>query len=345
MKKILKIIISPVLFFLEWLLVPKHSTHKVRDAFETLFVALFLAMVIRSYVIQAFFIPSGSMETTLLQGDHLIANKTKFIFTKPKRHDILIFQYPVDKPYPPMKDDMSASFNLSENRTPKDFVKLAGGIYWDKKGSNIFNKFHYYMPRDFIKRCIGLPGDVIEIREKIVYINGEREVFDKYRHTDTYFNLIRDYFGPAKIPGKDVSYDLSKTNIYELYLLQNYFEVYNDNLTYDYEVIINGRVRNNFSVRPGQNINFQNLDTFDLIIRLQELTIKYSYEVDFNFFNFKLNGKSINEITLDEDTYFALGDNRDNSSDSRFWGVIPESFVNGTALFNYWPPNRIKIIK
>lgn len=330
MKKIIKIISTPLLYLLEWLLVPKNSKRKVRDAFETLFVALFLAMVIRSYVIQAFFIPSGSMENTLLEGDHLIANKTKYIFTNPKRHDILIFQYPEDKEYPEPADA---------------FIKLAGGIYWDRNSHNRLWRFHYYMPKDFIKRCIGLPGDIIEIKEKKVYINNEPEEFDGYRHADSFNNLLRDYFGPAIIPGKDITYVLSDINIYEVFLLKKYLEVYNKELTFDYSVFINDTQRSQVMLKSGQRLNFADLSIFDLITSYQLLTIKYNENVNIVFDNFKINGQNIDYYTFKEDTYFTLGDNRDNSSDSRFWGVVPASLVNGTALFNYWPVHRIKLIR
>ena len=123
---------------------PKKS--QLRDWTEALIVAAILAMIIRTFVIQAFKIPSGSMEDTLLIGDHLLVSKFTYglqvpfiedrIFTirDPERGDIIVFEFPEDK---------------------------------DKS---------YFKRRDFIKRVVGLPGDTIEIRNKNVYVNGKRHL-------------------------------------------------------------------------------------------------------------------------------------------------------------------------
>jgi len=110
----------------------------VRESFESLIIAVALALFARTFVFQAFKIPSGSMEKGLLIGDHLIINKMGFapavtgleralLPGRPiKRGDVIVFKYPVDP------------------------------------------------TRDFIKRVIGLPGDRLELKRKKVYINGER---------------------------------------------------------------------------------------------------------------------------------------------------------------------------
>ncbi|MEJ2492693.1 MAG: signal peptidase I [Desulfuromonadales bacterium] len=124
----------------------KKKKSQLRDWTEALIVAAILALIIRTFVVQAFKIPSGSMEDTLLIGDHLLVNKfiygTHLPFTdepilqvrEPERGDIIVFEFPEDK---------------------------------DKS---------YFERRDFIKRVIGLPGDTVEIRSKNVYVNGERYI-------------------------------------------------------------------------------------------------------------------------------------------------------------------------
>jgi signal peptidase I len=123
---------------------PKKS--QLRDWTEALIVAAILALIIRTFVVQAFKIPSGSMEDTLLIGDHLLVSKFTYglqvpfiedrIFTirDPERGDIIVFEFPEDK---------------------------------DKS---------YFKRRDFIKRVVGLPGDTVEIRSKSVYVNGKRHL-------------------------------------------------------------------------------------------------------------------------------------------------------------------------
>ncbi|PID78306.1 MAG: signal peptidase I [Deltaproteobacteria bacterium] len=174
----------------------------IQENVEAILFALVLALLIRAFIIQAYKIPSGSMEDTLLVGDHLLVskfiygvrmpftNKTIIPFSKPKRGDIVVFKAPV-KP-----------------------------------------------PKDFIKRVIGLPGDKIEVRNKNLYINGKRYKNEPYiKHTDKNMYPARDDFGPVIVP---------------------------------------------------------------------------------------------------ENSYFMMGDNRDNSTDSRFIGFIPYSMLRGKALLVYW---------
>lgn len=188
--------------------------HIVRDWVEPAFEAIIIAIIIRAFLIQAFKIPTSSMEDTLLIGDHIIANKfiygTTLIFkkekvlkfTQPKRGDVVIFRYPND---------------------PK------------------------YM---FIKRCIGVPGDKIEIKDKVVYVNGEKLDEPYVYHKD-----IRTF--PAQYTPRD-----------------NY-----------------------------------------------------------------------GPVTVPENSFFVMGDNRDFSADSRFWGFLPHRYLRGKAWLVYWPPSRWRIIK
>ncbi|HOK39720.1 MAG TPA: signal peptidase I [bacterium] len=332
-KNFLYYLFYPILIILEWLLVPKNSRAKVRDGFETLFVAFFMAMVLRAYVLQAFYIPSSSMESTLLIGDHLIANKVIFKLFKPERYDIVIFQYPEDKEFP------EPEYN---------YIKLAGAIFWNKTEKNFFKKFHYYMPKDFIKRCIGLPGDVVEVtvknNQKIVLINSEKEKFDGFQHISNQFEPIRDYFGPVRVPAKNSVFKLSDCNIYELFFISQYFSFYNKNFKFDYNVYLNNELVDYITLPNGYNLSFKEQKLFNLMYYYQACKL-FNIDIHIKFFNFFLDDKKIEEVKFSEDCYFVLGDNRDNSKDSRFWGVLPENFLKGTALFNYWPVNRIKLIK
>lgn len=154
---------------------------KLWEYTKAIVTALILALIIRTYVIQAFKIPSGSMLQTLLIGDHILVNKfiygTKLpfsdkrilVFTKPKRGDIIVFKYPEDP------------------------------------------------SRDFIKRVIGVEGDIIEERNKIVYVNGKPLNEPYVQHTDNSVGIEpRDNFGPYLVPknklfvmgdNRDQSYD------------------------------------------------------------------------------------------------------------------------------------------
>ena len=187
----------------------KKST--VREYFESIVIAVILALFVRTFVLQAFKIPTGSMENNLLIGDHLLVNKfidaptatglerTLLPIGQIRRGDVLVFKYPVEP------------------------------------------------DRDFIKRVIGLPGETLELKQKKIYING-KPLDEPYVHfleephrnaelSEVTSSDVRENYGPVKVP-------------------------------------------------PNQ--------------------------------------------------YFMMGDNRDNSADSRYWGFMPRDYVKGKALLIYW---------
>jgi signal peptidase I len=187
---------------------PVYRKSTVREYFESVCVAVILALFVRTFVVQAFKIPTGSMENNLLIGDHLLVNKFVFAPTLSglertllpidpiRRGDILVFKYPEDP------------------------------------------------ERDFIKRVIGLPGETVELRAKKVYIDG-KPIDEPY---------VR-YLFPAPPEGSTTDFD----------------------------------VRNTYG-----------------------------------------------PVTVPADHYFMMGDNRDNSQDSRYWGFMPRDYVKGKALFIYF---------
>ena len=183
-----------------------------RDYLEATLASVVLALFVRTFLLQAYVVPSGSMENTLLVGDHLLVNK--FVFA-PRRFDVLV---PI----------------LPQRAMRRDDV--------------VVFKFPPEPTRDFVKRAIAFAGEVVEIRDKAVSVNGTPLAEPEARHadTDTYAAGRRDQFGPMRVP---------------------------------------------------------------------------------------------------EGHVFALGDNRDRSNDSRFWGTVPRANVKGRALAIYWsappePPDR-----
>ncbi len=193
---------------------------EIREWVETIIVAMVLAFFIRAYFIQAFKIPSGSMLETLQLGDHLFVNK---------------FIYGTKIPF-----------------TGKKIWKVRDV----QRGDVIVFKYPVEPKKDFVKRAIGLPGDEVEIHNKIVFVNNVQLTEPYSQHKDS--------------------------------------RIFPDNPDIPTEV----RPRDNFpkfKVPPGK--------------------------------------------------YFVMGDNRDNSLDSRFWGLLPEENIKGKAWFIYWPLTRIRIIK
>lgn len=157
-----------------------------RDWIEALTVAFVIAMIIRAFVLQAYRIPSSSMEDTLLKGDHILATKYNYGMT-----------------------------------VPFTTRKVWGADKVPNRGDIVIFTFPGNHAMDFVKRVIGLPGDTVEVREKNVYINGQPFEIPYEKHTDPFIltqgqGMVRDNFGPVKVdPGtcfvmgdnRDQSYD------------------------------------------------------------------------------------------------------------------------------------------
>jgi len=165
------------------------QSSNIRETIEAIVIAFLIALVIRTFVIQAFKIPSGSMLSTLQIGDHILVNKV-FMGT------------PVDIPF----TDINL-FRMPGFRNPQ-------------RGDIIVFKYPEDPKRDFIKRVIAVAGDTVESRDKVVYVNG-RELVEPYvQHVDPEVRPkgvdLRDSFGPVRVPpdsvfvmgdNRDQSYD------------------------------------------------------------------------------------------------------------------------------------------
>ena len=208
--------------------VPKKSS--LRDTFESLVVTVILAIFGTTFVLQAFKIPTGSMENTLLIGDHLLVNKFAFA-SRPKwlahllpyreirRGDIVVFRFPA-------ADDQAGA-----------------GEY-------------------FVKRVHGLPGDHLRIFHRQVFVNGQLEQDPYVRHT--YLDELRS--------GDDF---------------------------------------------PPSSSEY-----------LRGATLNWSADIQ--------NYVSDGELVVPPGQYFVMGDNREQSWDSRFWGFVPRALVSGRPLIIYW---------
>ena len=214
----------------------KRKKYWMQDWLEAILFAFVVAMVIRNYTIQTFKIPSSSMERTLLIGDYLIGNKIKYFFTEPKRNDIVTFFAPTDPIEPQPRDR---------------YARILGPIYWSKDNSRLI----WHQKKMIVKRVIGMPGDKIEVKDKVVYVN------DKPYHIPQ-----ENYIDSRNIPR-------DRGNI-----------VWN-----------NKWYKNTFM---GSRDNF-------------------------------------GPVTVPDSTYFVMGDDRDVSYDSRFWGFLDRHSITGTPTIIY----------
>ena len=136
-------------------------------------MAFLLALLIKTFFFQAFFIPSGSMEPTLMPGDRVLVNKIPYYFHDPQRGDIVVFE----NPHPGAQPDRGAIGGF--------FHWLGQGLGFQKAGT---------AEEDYIKRVIGLPGDVVEGKHGAVYVNGQ-QLDEPYLH-----GTKTAPFAPHKVP-------------------------------------------------------------------------------------------------------------------------------------------------
>ncbi len=230
---------------------PPNKTRKqiIWENVVSLAVALFVVLIIRSSIVEAFRIPSGSMIPTLLVGDHIFVNK---------------FAYGFKLPF----SDLKIPFTDMGLEKPIILIGRDG----PKHGDIIV--FEY--PRDpslyYIKRVVGTAGDVIEIKNKVLTINGK---------------LISQ--SPAEQPMTDkVFQQLEDDPKYS----KEYLDVLREKLADD-------------ATSPG---HLMMLDKNSLL------------------------DESRGPITVPADSLFVMGDNRDYSNDSRFWGFVPLKNVKGRAM-------------
>lgn len=176
----------------------KQDKSKLREWIETIVFALVLALIIRTFIIQPFKIPSESMIQTLKIGDHLFAlkfmyglpvpftDKHFFEWHDPKRGDIVVFR-------PPFYPDRGVLRRMA-----------APPIRVISKPLSLLFGERFYVDldphKDFIKRVIGLPGEEISIKDDTVYIN-EEPLDEDYRYLfESFYSLPKEDFGPVVIP-------------------------------------------------------------------------------------------------------------------------------------------------
>jgi signal peptidase I len=337
----------------------KDRKGKVRENIEVFLSAVGIALLIRIFVIEAYSIPTGSMIPNLLKSDRLIVNK--FIYgvrlpildfklpalTRPSRGDMVVFESPT---YIPV-----SGF--------KQFLNLLtfGVLGLDNTPQN---------PKIFVKRAIGMPGDIISINyseateahgNKTVIVPSHNIVINGKRINRKYFKtaLIDEGYG-----GGEQKVDVYKENNgKKTYLVQYYsrnslisgsFYIPKENDNVKIEVFPS-RERGGVNLSRGVLLDFYSA-TVKFTINNKRVVIM-SGNVFETFYNRSSNRvlpvKLIRELSLKrkvayvfkENFFFMMGDNRDNSSDSRVWGFLKEDLIIGTPMIIYFPLNRFGLTR
>jgi signal peptidase I len=173
----------------------------------------------------------------------------------------------------------------------------------------------------YTKRAMGLPGETVKIQDGILYINGEATNFRQYSNLGIGDNEWR-------IPKKGDKLEIIPAGNYNK--ARNYTAI-------DIEKIQKELKYNSASV-------YEFMPNLKFVVNGEETGLILDFIHDKDVVAKLMVGETV-QVTLDDDYYLALGDNTDNSFDSRYWGFVKGSRIRGRAIVRFWPLNRIGLVK
>lgn len=326
----------------------KQAKGWIREWADALLFAAIAALIIRTFFFEAYRIPTPSMENTLLVGDFLVVSKINY---GPRTPMVLGIPF--------------TNMNLTGFTLP--WTRLPGISEIERNDVVVFNYPIDIAPiaakTSYVKRCVGLPGDKLEIRNKQLFVNGEQsQSFPGIQKHYVVKVQDRVRLSAAKVEasGAELVNGVGP-NTYRINMsaaladsMRGWPEV-NTVEPYALSKGLNEFSRANFSFSSGftnhdqlppvtvpykgQKVTLtpQNWHIYENIItRYEENAVEQDRE------NFIINGQQTNTYTIKDDYYFMMGDNRDNSEDSRFWGFVPRDHIVGEASIIYfsWDSER-----
>lgn len=265
----------------------KTFPEKVREFFESLLFAAIAALFIITFIIQNTRIPTGSMEDTILVGDFVLVNKFIYGASSPRYIPFTEIELPFFT-LPALKDPKAKDIVVFEYPGDRDQLRP------NELGVN------------YVKRCIGTPGDTIQIINKVIFVNSKEfwipthiKYLNPYLKPREYVEprifpkgmpWNEDNYGPLIVPKKGYTVRLNIENVEQ------------------WRTIIDREY--------GRRV----VDIKNNVVTIEDVPVK-SY-------------------TFKKDYYFMMGDNRDDSLDSRFWGFVSRDMVVGEAFITLFSWNR-----
>ena len=312
---------------------------KTINEMKSLFLLIVIILTIKVTIFEMYIVPTGSMENTIMTGDFLVGNRFVYGMRTPDR--IGIMDLAVDLP----------SIKLPSFKEPK-------------RGDVIIFKFPRDIRQKYVKRCVAEPGDILEIKDKVIYINNERYdlptngkfvipnlLSDTFMQNDIFLGDKgnKDQFQKIRMPKKGDTITIESNNlqllIHIMLLDGNDVVMISDGKEYPFSMndpneLFRRKSMFWFFKRPKPNKIFSNIsnDYFPRGSILLPWQISNRPIPD----NLLINGISISDIKsykVKKDYYWAMGDNRDDSLDSRYWGFIPRDYILGEALFSWFSIN------
>lgn len=344
-----------------------HPKSAAGDWVNSILFAIVAATIVHTYFIQPFTIPTSSLEKTLLVGDFLFVSKMHYgaripmtTIGAPMVHDTI--------PFAKVKS------YLSKPELP--YMRLPGFQKIKRNDIVVFNwpvdtmldmrhtdKF-YYKPIDkktnYVKRCVGLPGDSLSIRDGFVYINGKQnELNDRAKIQFSYEIFFKRELNPNDIYSLLKRYDITDGLGYgstkssfmvpaasdeAIARLKNHPDVSEIKVLKDIDGTRNAGI---FPMNAAYNWNNDyfgslyipqkgktiTLTTENLPLYKRVITAYEGHNLSVNGNQISIDGKTVNSYTFAQDYYWMMGDNRHNSQDSRVWGFVPFSHVVGKPVF------------
>jgi len=340
---------------------------------------LVAAILVIAFAIQAFRIPSGSMENTLYDGDFLLGLKFIYGIPLPFSHDkipvsepvpgeIVIFRYPGEPEYP--------DYNR-KRYTHLVNALMFGNFFWDNEAPAGSPKLVHYADgqKDYIKRCVAKSGQRVAVKDSRLFLDGVEQSLPglgKYIDTTTRGNNPRDYLKEIKVPspGETISFDT--LSIHDLWwtrslmlqempdslvefvvsLTQNGQELQDYTFSDNSKINLNrfrklartGFIKN-YNLPPksffgSRLVGYETESYYQLEYSLEELKAKVASEDTAAGLKLTLqilvNGKPVSEYKVKDKVYFMMGDNRDNSADSRYWGFVSAKNIKAKAFVIYF---------
>ncbi|MCD4747428.1 MAG: signal peptidase I [Bacteroidales bacterium] len=365
---------------------PEIKKTVVREWTDAIIFAVIAATIIRTFLVEAYTIPTSSMEKSLLRGDFLFVSKISYGpkipntplafpfvhhtlpltktsksyiecvklpyyrfpgFTNIKNNDVVVFNYP---------DGDTVSLKFQSNRSYYTLVREYGRerVWKDKRNFGEIVARPVDKRENYIKRCIAIPGDTLEIIDQEILINGKKSKTPGEKQFTYFVKTNGTRINPKILEKLDITerimtgnnagdfyMTLTEESANKIASFANVDKVtkyvrpkgYWENYLFPFDTAYMWNVDNYGPLvipKAGVSIpiNKKNICLYERIIDVYE-----NNDLEIKGDKIYINGKEADSYTFQMNYYWMMGDNRHNSADSRFWGFVPEDHIVGKASF------------